>query len=72
MNNKQVAPSVGSPIKTVRVTAMREKGWHRNGETFKVGNFQLDAVNAQGVVAGCHTILWDEIERFARTQGWVQ
>ena len=54
------------------VTAMREKGWHRNGETFKVGNFQLDAVNAQGVVAGCHTILWDEIERFARTQGWVQ
>jgi hypothetical protein len=49
----------------------RESGWHRNGETFQVGEFQLDAVSAAGVKAGCHTIGWDEIERFARTQGWT-
>ena len=48
----------------------RETGWHRNGETFRVGDFQLDAVNAQGIVAGCHRIDWKEIERFASTQNW--
>jgi len=53
------------------ITSKRETGWHRNGETFKVGDFQLDAVNDQGVVAGCHRIGWDEIERFAKAQGWL-
>lgn len=48
----------------------REAGWHRNGETFKVGDFQLDEVTARGVKAGCHFIEWDEIERFAKAQGW--
>jgi len=48
----------------------RARGWHRNGETFKVGPYQLDAVNEQGVVAGCHRIAWDEIERFAKLQNW--
>lgn len=51
--------------------AMRARGWHRNGEQFKVGDYQLDAVNEQGVIAGCHRIAWDEIERFAKTQGWA-
>lgn len=51
-------------------TAMRSKGWHRNGEQFQVGTYQLDAVNEQGVIAGCHRISWDEIERFAAAQGW--
>jgi len=49
----------------------RARGWHRNGDQFKVGDYQLDAVNEQGVVAGCHRIGWDEIERFAKTQGWL-
>ncbi len=49
----------------------REKGWHRNGETFAVGSYQLDAVNEAGIVAGCHRIGWDEIERFAKLQGWA-
>jgi len=53
------------------VTAKRPTGWHRNGEPFKVGDFQLESVNDFGVVAGCHRIAWDEIERFAKTQGWV-
>lgn len=58
--------------KTFRfVTLMRARGWHRNGDQFKVGDYQLDAVNEQGVVAGCHRIAWDEIERFAKVQGWI-
>lgn len=49
----------------------RARGWHRNGDQFKVGDYHLDAVNEQGVVAGCHRIAWDEIERFAKMQGWL-
>jgi hypothetical protein len=52
------------------IIARKEKGWHRNGETFVIGDFHLDAVNEQGIVAGCHRITWDEIERFAALQGW--
>lgn len=48
----------------------RAKGWHKNGETHKIGAYQLDAVNEQGVVAGCHRVTWAEIERFATAQGW--
>lgn len=51
--------------------ARKSKGWHRNGETHKVGHYQLDAVNGDGIVAGCHRITWDELERFAKVQGWV-
>lgn len=53
------------------VMAKRTSGWHRNGEQFSVGEFQLDAVNNQGVIAGCHCIEWNEIERFAKLQGWL-
>ena len=50
---------------------MRDRGWHRNGEQFKVGSYQLDAIGKDGVIAGCHRISWDEIERFAKQQGWI-
>lgn len=53
------------------VMLKRATGWHRNGDKFQVGEFQLEAVNGQGVVAGCHRITWDEIERFAKTQNWI-
>lgn len=43
----------------------RESGWHRNGSTCQVGMYHLDAINPQGVVAGCHRITWDEVERVA-------
>lgn len=49
----------------------RKNGWRRNGEQFPIGEFHLDAVNAQGVVAGCHRIAWPEIEAFAASQGWT-
>lgn len=50
--------------------AARARGWHRNGSTFKVGNYDLDAVNEVGVIAGCHRVTWNEIERFAAVMGW--
>lgn len=49
----------------------RESGWHRNGEQFAIGDFQLDAVNEFGIIAGCHRIDWAEIIRFAKLQGWA-
>lgn len=53
------------------VWARRAQGWHRNGETHVVGNYSLEAVNEQGLVIGCHRITWAEVERFARSQGWL-
>jgi len=37
--------------------------WSRNGVTMRVGLYQLDAISAEGVQAGCHRITWEEIER---------
>ena len=45
--------------------ARRGKEWHANGETCPVGNYSLSAINAQGVVAGCHRVTWAEIDRLA-------
>ena len=53
------------------VSLVRAKGWHRNGETHAIGHYELDAVNPQGVVAGCHRVSWAEVERFAQSQGWL-
>lgn len=50
---------------------VKARGWHRNGSTFAVGGYQLDAVNDEGVIAGCHRIKWDEIERFAKAENWA-
>ena len=50
---------------------LRAKGWHRNGEQFEVGRYQLDAINEYGIIAGCHRIAWGEIERFAIQEGWI-
>ena len=32
---------------------------------------QLDAINSEGVVAGCHRVSWSEIERVAKLEGWM-
>lgn len=58
------------PLDAARVALrfiLRKRGtdWHRNGETCPVGSYQLDAINAQGVVAGCHRFNWEEVERVA-------
>ncbi len=54
------------------VLHVRTAGWQRNGEQFKVGTYDLDRVNEQGVIAGCHRISWEEIFRFADAMGWQQ
>lgn len=42
-------------------------GWKRNGETIRVGHFQIDTIEPTGdFVAGCHRIGWNEVERIAR------
>jgi hypothetical protein len=58
------------PLQAARVayrfiTSKRMDGWHRNGETHTIGHYHLDAINSQGIVAGCHRVTWAEIERFS-------
>lgn len=46
------------------------KSWHRNGSQIPVGDFQLDAIDAEGNIrAGCHLIMWPQIERIAGELG---
>lgn len=64
------------PVESARVTfkfisSRRESGWHRNGDSHAIGPFSLEAVNAVGIVAGCHRIGWQEIDAFAQSQGWT-
>lgn len=47
-------------------------GWKRNGETCRVGHFQLDEVTDKGITAGCHFIEWSELDRFAKQEGWIE
>jgi hypothetical protein len=49
------------------VQSKRAEGWHRNGSTFPIAGYQLDAVNSEGVIAGCHRVSWKELQRFAAT-----
>lgn len=58
------------PLRAAQVAyrfAMSRRGtnWHENGETCPVGHYHLTAINAQGIVAGCHRITWAELERLA-------
>jgi len=47
------------------VMLKRDAGWHRNGDTYPIAGYQLDRVNGDGVVAGCHRIAWKELDRLA-------
>lgn len=41
--------------------------WQKNGKRIPLGHFEIDAINSAGdVKAGCHTVLWPEIERIGR------
>lgn len=58
------------PLRAAQVAfrfAMSKRGtdWRENGETCPVGHYRLNAINAHGIVAGCHRISWEEIERLA-------
>jgi len=47
-------------------------GWIANGEAVRIGHYQIDRIEADGsIVAGCHRIAWDELERIAIQLGWI-
>lgn len=50
----------------------RAAGWHRNGQTFAVGQYQLDSIDSEGIRAGCHRLTWPAVESFAVSQGWTK
>ena len=51
-------------IRFVKAVIKSGKAWQRNGEQFKLGNYQLDAVSTVGTVrAGCHVVKFAEIEK---------
>lgn len=46
------------------------KSWRRNGQTIRVGHFQIDAIEPSGdFKAGCHDFKWPEVSRIARLAG---
>lgn len=72
VEGEELVSSLGArvPLRAAQVAyrfAMSKRGqeWRENGETCEVGHYRLNAINAQGIVAGCHRISWAEIERLA-------
>lgn len=67
----ETSKGITIPIQEARdgiafVFSKRAEGWHRNGETYPIAGYQLDSVNVEGVVAGCHRLTWKELERFQK------
>lgn len=55
-------------IKKCRKTG---KVFQANGKTISIGVYKVQSIDAAGTLtAGCHVISWEEIERFAKSQGW--
>jgi hypothetical protein len=54
----------------LKVIRQRGESWHRNGQTVKVGLFQVDSIDPDGSFrAGCHKFRFDEVTRLARELG---
>lgn len=54
------------------IRACRERGtsWKRNGETIRVGHFQIDEIDASGnMKAGCHLFSWANMSALAIAEG---
>ena len=71
VTSKGARVPISEAEKAFRFASIRKAGWHKNGERLQVGNYELDAVNESGIVAGCHRISWDEINRFAKSENWI-
>lgn len=60
-------------VKAFKIIARCRKNgtaWERNGHSIHVGHFQIDRISPNGdIEAGCHRILWGEIERIANSIG---
>ena len=77
-NGDEMETSKGArvPLDSARLAyrfavSKRECGWHRNGEQCPIGQFQIDEIRSDYVIAGCHKVSWDEIDRFAKANGWT-
>ena len=54
----------------IRQCVKNGTAWHRNGSEIRLATFHIDSINEQGTVkAGCHTVEYTEIERFAQSVG---
>lgn len=47
------------------VLRLLDKSWHRNGETIRLGHYQIDSIQDGVVLAGCHRVTADEVRRLA-------
>ena len=47
------------------ITSRKGQEWRENGETCPVGGYAVQSITPAGIVAGCHRITWEEIERLA-------
>lgn len=53
----------------VRAVIATGEDWRRNGQSCRLGYYQLDWIEANGTVhAGCHIVPWEEIERIGACQ----
>lgn len=55
------------------VVKIMESGedWQSNGHTIPVGVYKVDSIGKDGTLrAGCHTISFEEIQKFATERGW--
>lgn len=53
-------------LRLIRAVVARGEDWHRNGQTIRLGHYQIDSIAANGdVKAGCHFVTYAEIERIA-------
>ena len=50
---------------------VKGEDWETNGHTIPVGVYKVDKIGKDGTLyAGCHTISFEEIDRFAGERGW--
>lgn len=51
----------------IRDCKENSRAWAHNGHSINLGHFSIDSIDKHGnVVAGCHKVEWQEIERVAR------
>lgn len=53
-------------IRFIKIIKARGTAWNENGETLPVGQFRVNSIDTDGnIKAGCHRILFEEIDRIA-------
>lgn len=63
-------PHAVRAFRFVKACRMAGRTWKRNGQTIRVGHFQVDSIDAAGnFKAGCHSFEWAEISRLADSLG---